>query len=40
MIKVRQNGLFEDVVIMLNEDNPEKLQNIDVAVGEEYESFE
>ncbi len=40
VIKVRQNGLFEDVVIMLNEDNPEKLQNIDVAVGEEYESFE
>lgn len=40
VIKVKQNGLFEEVVIMLNEDNPEKLQNIDVAVGEEYESFE
>ena len=40
VIKVKQNGLFEEVVIMLNEENPEKLQNIDVAVGEEYESFE
>lgn len=40
VIKVKQSGLFEEVVIMLNEDNPEKLQNIDVAVGEEYESFE